>query len=113
MGLKVEPLTKVLGAEVTGADLRRPLDRQTVDLIVRALAEHLILVFPCQPMDDARQIAFSENFGLLDRDASRRQSRQSRSLGPPTAVYLAEPYGDSKYRCLMQRTTISMGATVS
>ncbi len=66
MGLKVEPLTKVLGAQVTGTDLSRPLDGPTVHGILRALAEHLILVFPGQPMDDAQQIAFSEIFGPLE-----------------------------------------------
>jgi alpha-ketoglutarate-dependent 2,4-dichlorophenoxyacetate dioxygenase len=37
-----------------------------VDAISRALAEHLVLVFPGQPMDDAQQIAFSEIFGPLE-----------------------------------------------
>lgn len=66
MGLKIKSLTKVLGAEVTGADLRKPLDRPTVDAVLRALAEHLILVFPGQPMNDAQQTAFSEIFGPLE-----------------------------------------------
>ena len=66
MGLTIKSLTKVLGAEVTGADLRKPLDRPTVDAVLRALAEHLILVFPGQPMNDAQQTAFSEIFGPLE-----------------------------------------------
>ena len=66
MVLKVEPLTKVFCAEVTGADLRQPLSRPVIDAIHQALAEHLVLVFPGQPMDDAQQIAFSEIFGPLE-----------------------------------------------
>ncbi len=66
MSLKIGPLTKVFGANVRGVDLRKPIDWPTADAILRALAEHLILVFPGQPMDDAQQISFSEIFGPLE-----------------------------------------------
>ena len=66
MGLKITPLTEVFGAEVTGTDLRSPLDRPVIDEILSALARHLVLVFPAQPMDDAQQIEFSKIFGPLE-----------------------------------------------
>ncbi len=75
MGLEIKSLTKVLGAEVTGADSRKPLDSPTVDAVLRALAEHLVLVFPGQPMSDAQQIAFSENFGPLETTGGANPAR--------------------------------------
>ncbi len=66
MVLSIKPLTNVVGAEVTGADIRSPLAQPVIDGILTALAEHLILVFPGQPMDDAQQIAFSRIFGPLE-----------------------------------------------
>lgn len=66
MSLHIEPLTKVLGAEVTGVDVRRPIATPEMAAIRAALAEHLVLVFPGQPMDDDQQIAFSRGFGPLE-----------------------------------------------
>ncbi len=66
MILQIKPLTDIFCAEVTGADLRAPLSRHVIEEILGALAAHLVLVFPGQPMDDAEQIAFSEIFGPLE-----------------------------------------------
>lgn len=75
MGLNLDKLANALGASVTGVDIRRPLDRDAVDAIHRALAEHLVLVFPGQPMDDAQQIAFSEIFGPLEMTRGANPSK--------------------------------------
>ncbi|MFV0295580.1 MAG: TauD/TfdA family dioxygenase, partial [Hyphomicrobiaceae bacterium] len=66
MSLTVKPLTPTFAAELTGIDIRKPLDNATIAGIQRALAEHLVLVFPDQQMDDDQQIAFSGIFGPLE-----------------------------------------------
>ena len=48
--LKLRPLGVFLGAEVTGIDLSKPLNKKTLLAISRAHAEYGFLVFPNQPM---------------------------------------------------------------
>ena len=65
-GLTVRALHPALGAEVTGLDLRRPLDSATMKAVHDAWMEHLVLVFPRQRLTDEEQIAFSRQFGDLE-----------------------------------------------
>ena len=62
----VRKLHPLFAAEVTGVDLRRPLDNMAFDQIEEAFEEHSVLVFPDQHIDDEQQIAFSERFGALE-----------------------------------------------
>jgi taurine dioxygenase len=59
----VEPMTAEIGAEVSGVDLRQPLDDAVRDLIEQALLRHLVLVFRGQQLDEAAHIAFARQFG--------------------------------------------------
>ena len=52
-----------IGADVHGVDLREPLADSTVALIRAMLAEHLVLFFPEQHLDDDQQLAFALCFG--------------------------------------------------
>jgi alpha-ketoglutarate-dependent taurine dioxygenase len=54
-----------LGAEITGIDLTRPLERATVEALQQAHAEHGVLVFPDQKIaaEDLRR--FGRCFGDL------------------------------------------------
>jgi len=63
--LALRPLTPVLGAEVFGLDLGRPLDVGTRSAVRAALLKHKVLVFRDQAIDDAQQIAFSRTFGRV------------------------------------------------
>lgn len=65
-GLAVRKLHPALGAEVRGLDLRRPLDPDLVQTLHGAWMEHLVLVFPEQPVSDAEQIRFARHFGDLE-----------------------------------------------
>ncbi len=64
--LTIRRLHPALGAEVRGLDLGRPLDAASFEALRAAWAEHLVLVFPGQAIDDAAQIAFSRRFGELE-----------------------------------------------
>ena len=63
MTLSIERLSPALGAEVTGVDLREPVDRATRAAILDAWYEHHMLVFPGQVLDDEEHLRACEIFG--------------------------------------------------
>ncbi len=66
MAIAVKQLHQVFVGEVSGVDLRRPLDADTVTALNDAINQYGVLVFHDQPIDDAQQQAFSRNFGELE-----------------------------------------------
>ena len=64
--IDVRPLTGVLGAEITGVDLRQPLDEPTWHEIRDAFHQHQVIYFPDQPLTHEQHIAFSRHFGPVD-----------------------------------------------
>jgi taurine dioxygenase len=72
-GFAIRPLSDTIGAEVTGLDLSRPIDDEARDAILAAFIAHQILVFRDQNLTKARQIAFSERFGTLERHTARNR----------------------------------------
>lgn len=62
---RLTPVGGNIGADVTGVDIRRPLERQVRDELERALIEHLVLFFRDQPLTPAEQVAFGRHFGEL------------------------------------------------
>lgn len=64
--LTIKPLHPLFVAEITGIDLTVPVAREDFRVIWEAFNEHQIMVFRDQPFDDASQIAFSRNFGVLE-----------------------------------------------
>ena len=63
MAIAIKPRHSALGAEITGIDMRRPLEAGTVQEIVDAWTKHLVLVFPAQHVTDAEHVAFTRHFG--------------------------------------------------
>ena len=61
--IKVRPTGAALGAEVTGVDLTKPLDADTVEEIRSAWLDHLVLAFPGQPMTHDDLERFTRYFG--------------------------------------------------
>lgn len=64
--MQINPLAAPLGAEVTGVDLTRPLDELTAAKLRKTWLEHLVLIFPGQPIDDPQLLQFTRQFGELD-----------------------------------------------
>ena len=56
-------LCGALGAEVSGVDLSKPLNRDLAQGLVDAFHEHQVLVFRGQSIDPAAQITFTRLFG--------------------------------------------------
>lgn len=63
--ITIAPLGDVLGAEVIGLDLSRPLAADDFARIHRAHLEHHVLVFRDQHITPAQQVDFSRRFGPL------------------------------------------------
>ena len=59
----VKPIAGALGAQVEGADLRRPLDNRTWSEIHRAFLEHQVIYFRDQNLDPDQLTAFGRRFG--------------------------------------------------
>jgi len=66
--ITVTPAGAALGAQVTGLDLSRPLDGETVAAIRKAWLEHLVLAFPDQPMSHDDLERFTCCFGDFGED---------------------------------------------
>ena len=65
MSLRIEPVSPVIGAEVSGIDLSSALDDATRDALERALSEHLVLFFRDQDLTFEQHKAFGRRFGDL------------------------------------------------
>ena len=65
-GITVSKLHPHIGAEVSGVDLRRPLDEATFEIIREAWHEHSVLVLRDQHIDDDQQVEFAGRFGPLE-----------------------------------------------
>src|SRR3954454_1540284 len=61
--IEVIPVTGVIGAEVRGVDLRRPLPDEQRDEVHEALMRHLVLFFRGQELSEDEQLAFGAHFG--------------------------------------------------
>lgn len=63
--LTVERLTPVIGAEISGVDLGRPLDRAVRDELYALLLRHKVLFFRDQDISRDQQLSFATHFGEL------------------------------------------------
>jgi alpha-ketoglutarate-dependent 2,4-dichlorophenoxyacetate dioxygenase len=66
MSLELRPLHPLFAAEITGADLSRPVDRGLVQEIWRAIDTYAVLVFRDQRLDDTALRDFAARFGPLE-----------------------------------------------
>ncbi|MEM9174578.1 MAG: TauD/TfdA family dioxygenase [Myxococcota bacterium] len=78
---RLEPATAALGAYVEGLDLHAPLDEPVRDALRAALAEHLVLFFYDQHLDDDAQLALAGCFGEAEVHPIRG------ALGDPSLLH--------------------------
>jgi taurine dioxygenase len=64
-GLTMRPLSPVMGVEIAGVDVSRPVDEATFAAIHDAFLRHLLVCFPGQSLDQTQHVAFSRRFGDL------------------------------------------------
>ena len=63
--IQVDPISPLIGAEISGVDISQPLGNQTFQEIHDALMEHQVIFFRDQGMDLDQHKAFSRLFGEL------------------------------------------------
>ena len=61
------PLSELMGAEVIGLDLREPLTNALKTEIYNAFLKYQLLVFRDQDLNKEEQVAFTEQFGELEK----------------------------------------------
>lgn len=72
---QINPLSPRFAAEVVGLDLRHPLDDTTKATIYDAFVRYHVLCFRDQYLDQDQQVAFSEQFGTLERHTLRNRGK--------------------------------------
>jgi taurine dioxygenase len=63
--IEVRRIAGALGAEITGVDLARDLDEETIAAMRRAWLDHLVIFFRGQELPPARFLAFARRFGEI------------------------------------------------
>ena len=90
--MKITRIKEHIGAEVTGIDLREPIDAETRQRLNAAAAEHVALVIRDQKLDAAQYHAAAQHFGELMEDQNRRYLVD----GLPLVSVLDNRFMDSK-----------------
>ena len=75
LSLKIAKVSGALGAEVSGADLRR-VDDALFERLHRAWIDHQVLLFRDQVLSDDELVAFSRRFGVLDHAPIQETGRR-------------------------------------
>src|SRR5437868_11103397 len=91
MPIEVHPLTAAIGAEISGVDLREPLDDNTVAAIRGALLDHLVVFFRDQDLTDEQHLAFALRFGPLSVSPLSTRYQESPSV---TVLDQVSPRGE-------------------
>jgi len=69
--VRVTPLGRHLGAEISGVDLSRPLADDAFAQVAKAFFEHQVVVFRGQKLAPGQQVAFTRRFGELEHHVRR------------------------------------------
>ena len=75
MSIDITPLSRALGAEIRGLDLKQPLKASTIAEVEDAWHEHIVLVFRDQDLDEDAQLRFARQFGTLGERARPAERR--------------------------------------
>ena len=65
VSLDVRPLSPLIGAEIHGLDLARPLGEDSVAAVRAALNAHHVVFFRDQHLTPDAQVAFAAQFGVV------------------------------------------------
>lgn len=98
--IRIQPLEgEALGAVVYGLDARKAQAGETIFKLKQALAEHLILIFKKQSLDDLQLLAFSSYFGAIFRpSADNPVLGSAEDTGtPPDVVPVSNGVGKGDY----------------
>ncbi|WP_083983975.1 TauD/TfdA dioxygenase family protein [Actinomadura hibisca] len=64
--IEFHPMTRNIGAEVSGVDLGKPLDEEQAQILRTGLLDHMVLFFRDQEITDEQHVAFAKQFGTAN-----------------------------------------------
>jgi alpha-ketoglutarate-dependent 2,4-dichlorophenoxyacetate dioxygenase len=96
MTISVRQLHPLFVGEVSGVDIAKPLDAETIAELNRAIDQYAVLVFHDQRLDNDSQMAFAEQFGELEFPRSGRADVKRRL--PPQVADISNLDADNKPR---------------
>jgi alpha-ketoglutarate-dependent 2,4-dichlorophenoxyacetate dioxygenase len=67
MTVLVSSMPNTFAGEVSAIDCAKPLDERDIDAIHAGMTKHAVLVFRDQPLTDEEQLAFTKQFGEIER----------------------------------------------
>ena len=79
--VQIKPLSRHIGAEIRGIDLRQRPDDETIRPIYQAWLDHLVLVFPEQKLSQEDLLRVTAYFGETGRTWTGRPNITRRALG--------------------------------
>ncbi len=85
MTIVTRALHPVIGGEMTGIDIRKPLTQAAVDAVNAGMDKYAVLVLPGQNISDEQQLAFTRNFGPLEEGANSTVRASELRLDPAFA----------------------------
>jgi alpha-ketoglutarate-dependent taurine dioxygenase len=101
----VEPLTGACGCEITGVDISKPLDDETLAEVMAAFQHFLVIMFRDQTLTPEEHKAFSRHFGPLtdlpqapefpghpDMQEVRREAHEPVTVVPFTRFHTDSPF---------------------
>src|SRR5262245_31219079 len=71
-GHAVRPLSRALGAEITGGDLRDPGDEALTERLLDTWHAHLVILLRDQILNEDDQVRFAERFGPPAKVSSQK-----------------------------------------
>ena len=98
--IRIVPQTDAaLGAIVYGLDAKKAQSGATIFKLKQALAEHLILIFKDQRLDDLQYLAFASYFGAIFRPSADNPvlASQDDTGTPPDVVPVSNAVGQGDY----------------
>lgn len=98
--IQIIPLeNEALGAIVIGLDASKAQSGETIFRLKQALAEHLILIFKKQSLDDLQYLAFASYFGSIFKPSADNPvlATQSDTGAPPDVVPVSNAVGQGDY----------------
>ena len=78
--IEVTPLSPVIGAEISGVDISKPLGNQTFQEVHDALMAHQVIFFRDQEMSLDEHMAFGKLFGELHIHPAARETRGHKEI---------------------------------
>lgn len=90
----VKPLSDVLGAEISGLDLSKPLDKGMVQDLMDLFGKHQVLVFRDQKLEPHEQIEACRQFGEIEPHPLKNNTQEFTEMTVVSNVFVdGKPLG--------------------